>query len=48
MRSAPQDGSQIKAVLEVAQPRAVDVHDGDVVRFGREAFGDRRANLACT
>src|SRR6267378_5730943 len=41
MRGAADHGAQVQAVLEVAQPRGVDVHDGNVVGFGCQVFGDR-------
>src|SRR6266568_1656417 len=46
VRGAAEHGAQIEAVLEVAQPRAVDIHDRDVVGFGHQVFRDRRADLA--
>src|SRR5437762_11402318 len=48
MRGAADNGAQVQTVLEVAQPRGVDVHDGNVVGFGYQVFGNRRADLAGT
>ena len=41
VRGASEHSAQIQAVLEVAQPRAVDIHDRDVVGFGHQVFSDR-------
>src|SRR5256885_4947956 len=46
MRGAAEHGAHIEAVLEVAQPRGVDIHDRNVVGFGYQGFGNRRADLA--
>ena len=46
VRSAAEHRTKVQPVLQAAQSRPVDVHHGDVVGFGREAFGDGRADLA--
>jgi len=42
------DGAQVQAILQLAQPIGVDIDDGDVVCFRNQVFGDGAADLPGT
>ncbi len=45
MGTVPLHNAKVKLVLQNAQPIAVGIHNGDIVVFTNEVFGQRSTNL---